>query len=140
MNWPAVAVPPGVVTVTSTMPLPGGLVTVTCVLESAVIVPAAPPKLTLVAPARLVPVIVTAVPPAVVPLDGDTPVTAGFVECDDEPDEPEPDEPEPDEPEPDEDEPDEPEPEDDEPEDDEPEDEVPDVDGPEEDEPGEFAR
>ena len=135
MNWPAVAVPPGVVTVTSTMPLPGGLVTVICVLESAVIVPAAPPKLTLVAPARLVPVIVTAVPPAVVPLDGDTPVTAGFVECDDEPDEPEPDEPEPDEPEPDEDEP-----EDDEPEDDEPEDEVPDVDGPEEDEPGEFAR
>ena len=127
--------PADVVTVTSTMPLPGGLVTVTCVLESAVIVPAAPPKLTLVAPARLAPVIVTAVPPAVVPLDGDTPVTAGFVECDDEPDEPEPDEPEPDEPEPDEDEP-----EDDEPEDDEPEDEVPDVDGPEEDEPGEFAR
>jgi len=70
-------VPADVVTVTSTMPLPGGLVTVTCVLESAVIVPAAPPKLTLVAPARLAPVIVTAVPPAVVPLDGDTPVTAG---------------------------------------------------------------
>ena len=109
MNWsadPVDEVPLLVVTVMSTVPLPGGLVTVICVPESAVIVPAAPPKLTLVAPARLVPVIVTAVPPAVVPLDGDTPVTAGSVECDDEPDEPEPDEPEPDEPEPDEDEPD----------------------------------
>jgi hypothetical protein len=71
-------VPPGVVTVTLTVPaVPGGLVTVTCEPESAVILPAAPPKLTPVALPRLVPVIVTAVPPAVVPLDGDSPVTAG---------------------------------------------------------------
>ena len=73
-----VEVPPGVVTVTLTAPaLPGGLVTVICVPESAAIFAAAPPKLTPVAPPRLVPVIVTAVPPAVVPLDGDSPVTAG---------------------------------------------------------------
>ena len=80
MYWQAAVtaeVPADVVTVMSTMPLPGGLVTVIWVPESAVIRPAAPPKLTLVAPPRLVPVIVTTVPPAVVPLDGDTPVTAG---------------------------------------------------------------
>ena len=70
MNLPALALPPGVVTVTSRCPSPAGLVTVIWVPESAVIFPAAPPKLTLVAPPRLVPVIVTAVPPAVVPLDG----------------------------------------------------------------------
>ena len=46
MNLPAVAVPPGVVTVTVTAPLPGGLLTVIRVAESAVIVPATPPKLT----------------------------------------------------------------------------------------------
>ena len=77
MNFP-VAVPPGVVTVTLTVPAaPDGLVTVICVPESLAIFPAAPPKLTPVAPARLVPLMVTAVPPAVLPLDGDTPVTAG---------------------------------------------------------------
>jgi len=70
-------VPDGVVTVRSTMPWPGGLVTVICVPVSAVIVPAAPPKLTPVAPARSVPVIVTTVPPAMVPLAGETPLTAG---------------------------------------------------------------
>ena len=48
-----------------------------CVPVSAVIVPAAPPKLTPVAPARSVPVIVTTVPPAMVPLAGETPLTAG---------------------------------------------------------------
>ena len=36
-----------------------------------------PPKLTPVAPERPVPVMVTLVPPAAVPLAGDTPVTAG---------------------------------------------------------------
>ena len=46
MNLPAVAVPPGVVTVTVTAPLPGGLLTVIRLAESAVIVPATPPKLT----------------------------------------------------------------------------------------------
>ena len=77
MNLPAAALPPGVVTVTLAVPVAAGLVTVICVLESAVTFAAAPPKLTPVAPLRLVPVIVTAVPPAVVPLDGDNPVTAG---------------------------------------------------------------
>ncbi len=92
--------PPAVVTVMSTMPAPvpvaalcaresavmaavvtvlGGLVTVIWVAESAVIVPATPPKRTTVAPASPVPVMVTAVPPVVVPLAGDTPVTAGSV-------------------------------------------------------------
>ena len=69
--------PAGVVTVMVTVPVPGGLVTVICVLESAVMIAAAPPKRTPVAPARPVPVMVTVVPPAVVPPSGDTPVTAG---------------------------------------------------------------
>ena len=77
MNLPALALPPGVVTVMFTVPVPAGLVTVIWVPESAVTFPAAPPKLTPVAPPRLVPLIVTAVPPAVVPLDGDNPLTAG---------------------------------------------------------------
>jgi len=79
VNWPALAVPAGVVTVTLTVPvLPAaGLVTVICVAESAVIVPAAPPKLTPVAPARPVPVIVTGVPPPVGPRAGDIAVTTG---------------------------------------------------------------
>jgi hypothetical protein len=77
VNLPALALPPGVVTVMFTVPVPAGLVTVIWVLESAVIVPPAPPKLTPVAPLRLVPLIVTAVPPAVVPLDGEIAVTAG---------------------------------------------------------------
>jgi hypothetical protein len=66
-----------VVTVMSTVPLPGGLVTVICVAESAMIAPAAPPKLTSVAPARPVPEIVTDVSPVLYPLDGEMPVTAG---------------------------------------------------------------
>ena len=57
----------------------GGLVTVICVAESAVILPGAPPKLTTVAPASPVPVIVTVLPPTVLPLAGDTPVTTGSV-------------------------------------------------------------
>ena len=73
----AAEVPAGVVTVMSTVPWPGGLVAVICVPESAVTFPATPPKLTPVAPPRAVPVIVTTVPPAVVPLAGETPVTAG---------------------------------------------------------------
>ena len=77
MNWPAV-VPPGVTTMMLTVPaLPGGLVTVICVAESAVTAPAAPPKLTPLTPARPVPVIVTDVPPPVGPLAGDIPVSAG---------------------------------------------------------------
>ena len=74
---PAVEVPPGVVTMTSTVPLPGGLLTAICLPESELIIPATPPKLTMVASARLVPLIVTRVPPAVGPVAGETPVTAG---------------------------------------------------------------
>jgi hypothetical protein len=70
-------VPDGVVTVMSTVPVPAGLVTVIRVAESAVIVPATPPKLTPVAPARPVPVIVTTVPPLVGPFAGEIAVTAG---------------------------------------------------------------
>ena len=70
-------VPAGVVTVMPTVPFPGGLTTVICVPDSAVIIPAALPKLTPVAPDRPVPVIVTLVPPAVLPLAGETPETAG---------------------------------------------------------------
>ena len=98
MKWSAAVgceVPSGVVTVTSTVPVPvaascgpetkaavlalGGLVTVICVAESAVIVPSTPPKRTTVAWASPVPVMVTVVPPAVLPLSGDTPLTAGSV-------------------------------------------------------------
>jgi hypothetical protein len=71
----AAEVPDGVVTVMSTVPLPGGLVTVICVAESAVIVPAVLPKLTLVAPVRSVPVIVTRVSGHA--LAGEISVTAG---------------------------------------------------------------
>ena len=80
MYWHAAEmaeVPAAVVTVMFTVPLPPGLVTVTCVPESEMILPAAPPKLTLVVPVRLVPVIVTVVPPSVVPLDGEIALIAG---------------------------------------------------------------
>jgi hypothetical protein len=117
VNVPALALPPGVVTVIFTVPDPEGLVTVICVPESAVTFAAAPPKLTPVAPLRLVPVSVTAVPPPVVPLDGDTLVTAGCFACEPEP-EPEPEIPD--------------EPEDEVPEDEVPEDEVPEDEVPEE--------
>ena len=41
------------------------------------LVAAAPPNVTAAPPAKFVPVIVTAVPPAVDPLFGDTPLTVG---------------------------------------------------------------
>ena len=57
-----------VVTVTGVRPdLPAGVVTVIDVAVFAVIVAAAVPKSTAVAPPRFVPVIVTEVPPAVEP-------------------------------------------------------------------------
>ncbi len=66
------------VTVTSTVPaLALGEVAVIEVALSAVMVPAEAPKLTVVAPLRLVPVMVTLVPPAVGPDDGLTPETVG---------------------------------------------------------------
>ncbi len=80
MYWSALEVaevPPFVVTVMFTVPEPAGLVAVICVLESDLIEPPAPPKLTPVAPDRFFPVIVTEVPPPVGPLDGETPVTTG---------------------------------------------------------------
>lgn len=59
-------VPPAVVTVTLTAPLPEGDTTVTLVGVLLVMVASRVPKRTAVAPARLTPVMVTTVPP---PLD-----------------------------------------------------------------------
>jgi hypothetical protein len=82
MNWSAVTaaeVPPGVVTVTSTVPAVSAgevvvmLVSLTTVKVSAVV----SPKLTTPALVKPVPVIVTAVPPASGPAAGATPVTTG---------------------------------------------------------------
>ena len=72
-------VPAAVVTVTSTNPAgPAGLMAVICVPDTTVTpVAATPPKLTPVAPDSTVPVIVTSVPPAELPLAGETPVTVG---------------------------------------------------------------
>jgi hypothetical protein len=72
-------VPRGVVTVTSTVPdAPAGLETRISVDEMrANVVAAVEPKLTELAPVRLVPVTVTAAPPAVEPDEGLTAVTVG---------------------------------------------------------------
>src|SRR5262249_38479682 len=72
VNWSAVTAAEGplsVVTRTSTGPgVLAGLVTVNCVEELMVMVLAAtPPKATLTRPVKLVPVMTTLVPPAVVP-------------------------------------------------------------------------
>jgi len=66
--------PPGFVTVTVTAPtLPAGAVAVMVVLfTTTTLVAAVPPNVTVAPAAKLVPVIVTAVPPAVDPLFGDT--------------------------------------------------------------------
>ena len=80
MNWSdgeVAEVPPTVVTVTSTVPVPAGEVAVIEVAESAVIVAALDPKSTALAPPRLVPVMVTLVPPPVGPLVGLIEVTVG---------------------------------------------------------------
>ena len=70
--------PPAVVTVTSTVPAaPDGAVALIEVAESAVMTPEDDPKFTEVAPERLVPEMVTELPPPVDPLVGLTPVTAG---------------------------------------------------------------
>ena len=63
---------------TSTVPVPAGLFAVIVVsLTTVRPVAAVVPKSTAVAPVKPVPVIVTGVPPAVVPLVGLRPVTAG---------------------------------------------------------------
>jgi hypothetical protein len=70
---------PGFVTVTVTAPaLPAGVVAVICVpLTTTTFVAALLPNVTVAPPAKFVPVIVTDVPPAVVPIFGDTLVTVG---------------------------------------------------------------
>ena len=81
MNWSALdvaLVPPGVVTVMSTVPLPAGEVAVievalTTENEAAGDVP----NFTAVAPVRLVPEMVTLVPPAIGPELGLVPLTVG---------------------------------------------------------------
>ena len=75
----AVLEPPGVVTTTLLAPtVPAG---VTAVIEVALttvrLVAAAPPMVTPVAPVKLVPVIVTEVPPAIGPVEGLIAVTVG---------------------------------------------------------------
>ena len=70
--------PPGVVTVTSTLPLPAGEVAVIELSELTVkLVASLLPNTTAEALPRFVPVIVTEVPPASGPSLGDTPVTVG---------------------------------------------------------------
>jgi hypothetical protein len=81
VNWsaPEVAeVPPAVVTLTSTVPVPDGDVAVICVEELTVnAVAAVPPNDTAVAPEKPVPVMITEVPPPVGPAVGEMPVTVG---------------------------------------------------------------
>ena len=70
--------PPGVLTVTSTVPEPAGDVAVTCVADSALSALAlAVPNLTSLAPVRFVPVIVTVLAPAAGPLVGSILLTVG---------------------------------------------------------------
>jgi len=70
---------PGFVTVTVAAPaLPAGVVAVICVLlATTTFVAAAVPNVTLAPEAKFVPMIVTAVPPVVEPLFGDTLLTVG---------------------------------------------------------------
>jgi hypothetical protein len=81
VNWSAAdvaLVPPGVVTVISTVPVPAGDLMVSVVAELTVrTVPAVEPNLTAVAPVNPVPVTVTVVPPATGPAAGEIPVTVG---------------------------------------------------------------
>ena len=71
-------VPPAVVTVTSTVPLPAGAVAVMVVGVLIVKVAGLPgPKSTALAPVRFVPVMVTVVPPDVGPEVGLIAVTVG---------------------------------------------------------------
>lgn len=75
----AALLPARVVTTTLAAPAaPGAVVAVICVeLLTVKLVAAVPPMLTAVAPVKLVPVIVTLVPPVVKPLDGLIAVTVG---------------------------------------------------------------
>ena len=74
-----VDVPDAVITVTGTVPVPSGLERIIWEAVSLMkLVTWIGPKSTAVAPARLVPLIVTSVPPVVGPLAGLTAVRAGF--------------------------------------------------------------
>ena len=80
MNWSAADVadvPPGVVTLTSTVPVPAGAVAVIDVAELNVKLADVAPNVTDVTPVKLVPVIVTLVLPALGPLVGEIDVTVG---------------------------------------------------------------
>jgi len=82
VNWSAALVaevPLGVATVTSTVPLPGGLVAVISLSELTVITALTPPKSTAVASAKPLPVMVTLSPPVPAPVTGETAVTTGAV-------------------------------------------------------------
>src|SRR5437763_1901471 len=72
---------PATVTVTSTAPLPAGLVALQLLVDAhETAVAAAAPKRTIVAPADVlnpVPLTVTTVPPAAEPVFGDSPLTVG---------------------------------------------------------------
>ena len=70
---------PVLVTVTDTAPaVPAGVVAVICVaLTTVTLVAAVVPNVTVAPVAKFVPVIVTAVPPAVEPLFGETLLTVG---------------------------------------------------------------
>ena len=71
-------VPPGPVTVTSTVPVPAGATAVIELSESTVKLAASlEPNLTAMAPVNSLPAIVTVVPPACGPSLGVSPVTAG---------------------------------------------------------------
>ena len=71
-------VPPGPLTVTSTVPLPAGEVAISSLSSTTTkLGEALEPKSTLVAPVKLVPIMVTDVPPVVGPLVGETAVTVG---------------------------------------------------------------
>jgi hypothetical protein len=76
---PVALVPPGVVTVTSTVPAAcaGAVAVIDVSLLTVKVVAAVAPKLTALAPVKPVPVMVTLFPPAVDPLLGFTFVTAG---------------------------------------------------------------
>ena len=75
-----VAVPFGVVTITSTAPvvtLDGVTAMIDVIFSTRIPVAGVPPIVTVVTPIRSVPVMLTPVPPIVGPRDGVTPVTVG---------------------------------------------------------------
>src|ERR1700722_15473540 len=71
--------PPGLVTVTVATPaLPAGVIAVICVPSTTwTLVAGVPPNVTVAPVPKFVPLIVTAVPPAVGPVLGETPLTVG---------------------------------------------------------------